>query len=104
MAPAPVTTTCPQADTRPGVKVTGDSRSQEHGGTGTREHVLTPQLGTSHGRVPTLQARGCCPGLCKFWRCWRSPWARSSSSLTRSYFYPLSGKALAGERDGGCYN
>lgn len=66
------------------------------------ERVLTPRSGTKCGRV--LQAGGCRPGLCKFWRCWRSPWARSSSSLAGSYFYPLSGKALAGARDGGCYN
>lgn len=58
MAPAPVTTTCPGADTGAGVKVTGDNCHQEHGGTGTWEHVLTPQLGTSHGSVPTLRAGG----------------------------------------------
>lgn len=35
-APAPVTTACPRADTRAWVKVTGDGRSQENGGTGAQ--------------------------------------------------------------------
>lgn len=34
--PAPVTATSPSADTRAGVKVTGDSRSPEHGGTSAK--------------------------------------------------------------------
>ena len=38
-APALVTAACPRADTRAGVKVTGDGHSQEHGGTGTQGNM-----------------------------------------------------------------